>query len=303
MSLAIHNDRLLTNFATRYKLGQVVADFIAPPFKVQRPSDKYAVYGKSLQRVYNNKIAGEEKPRRIDADATEGTYTCEVYGLSTYISDRAKSNADAPLAYEQAKVSHLLDAQKLSREKRIHAIAGSASVVTQTAAATSAKWNVAASGLPVSNILTGMGVIAANGQMKPNRIVIPLQVAINMVKCAEWRDYFKYTSVQAQFSLADGLRNLGLEVMIPSTFGSNTQQGGASDPTSEEIWGDSVLLFYAEPTPSTESRTFMHSPFTYMNQVERWRENGAKGDTVQVTEEVDELLVDASLAYLITDTL
>lgn len=302
MSLAIKNDALLTNFAVKYKQGQMVSDFIAPPFPVKRISDTYAVYGKSLQRVYDNRVSGREKAREIDADATEATYVCEKYKLATFLDDDKKLNSDNPLQYEQVKLAHVLNAQILAREQRIAAIAGSASVVTQTAAI-GAAWATAASGTPIANILTGVSAIKAGSQMVANRIMIPDEVALKMIACAEWTDRFKYASsiAGAVFDMVSGLKMYGLEPMRSGAYGCNTQEGGASDPGSENLWSDSVLIFYCEPNPTIETRSFMYSPYVNFKQVQRWRENGEDGEHIQVMERIDELLVDATCGYLMTN--
>jgi hypothetical protein len=301
MSNTIHNDKLLTNFATGYKLGQRVADFIAPPFKVMRPGDKYAVYGKGSQRIWDNRVGKSGQARKIDLSATDANYACEKYALATDLYDDDRNNSDNPVLYEQNRVRNVLDSQQRAREYRVCAIAGSGSVVTQTSAP--ADWNTPSTGTPIADIRAALGTVQAAAQVIPNRIVIPDAVAINMIGTDEWADYFKYTSAQGLFDLVSGLRNLGLQTMQAGVFGGNLNEGVASDPGSESIWGEKVLVFYCEASPTLETRTFMYSPFVYMDRVERWRDNGADYDTVKVSEQIDELLVDASCAYLFTNCL
>ena len=47
----------------------------------------------------------------------------------------------------------------------------------------------------------------------------------------------------------------------------------------------------------------MYSPFTLMDRIERERIGGERGEEVRIFEEIDELLIDASAAYLWTNTL
>jgi hypothetical protein len=94
--------------------------------------------------------------------------------------------------------------------------------------------------------------------------------------------------------------------MIAGMFGASTNEGGASDPAIESIWSDSVLIFYAEENPSLESRTLMYSPYTKMGEVRRIEgsvQQMQRGVLFDIHEEVDELLVDATCGYLITNTL
>ena len=72
---------------------------------------------------------------------------------------------------------------------------------------------------------------------------------------------------------------------------------------AETIWNDSVLIFRREPTPTLETRTFMYSPFMIKDQIRRIRKDEERGTKFEILEEIDELLVDATSAFLITNTL
>lgn len=305
MSETVKTSILLTNLATRYKADMDVADFVAPPFKVKRSSDKYAEYNKSSQRIYDNKISGRQKPQEISQDVTTSTYTCEEYALGRFVADRSMENADKPINLKADAMRQVKEAMMISREKRIIDIAGNASIVTQTSAP--ADWNTAASGTPIADILTAIKTIWQNGQVTANSIVIPMSVAIEMIKTDEYKEYFKYHSAgKAElFDAVSGLRNLGLQPMVAGMFGGNTNQNGASDPGSEEMWGESVLVFHRQPLPTLETRTFMYSPYRIKNLVKeiRYEEDGGGGVKINMYEDIDELLIDATAAYLFTNTL
>ena len=71
-----------------------------------------------------------------------------------------------------------------------------------------------ATGTPVADILTGVRTIYQSTGMKPNRIIVPMSVAIEAIKTDEWKDYFKYTTSSNLWDFMAGLRNLGLEPRI-----------------------------------------------------------------------------------------
>jgi hypothetical protein len=299
----IHTDVLLTNFATALRVKNPVADFIAPPFRVSRPSDKYAEYTASTLRVYDNKVKGREKPKEISWNVTSSTYECEEYTLDKFVSERKLRNADKPINLKKDAVKQLKKAQMLAREKRVFDIAGSASVVTQTAAP--ADWDVIATGTPVADILLGMETINDSTLEEANRIVIPLKVALNMIKTDEWKEYFKYTGqgFKKQFNAVAGLRELDLDPMITGAAGLSSSEGTGSDPALEKLWGENVLLFHADPNPTLETQTFMYSPFTKMNVISSEVVKRERGTYFNIWEEIDELLVNAADAYLFTNTL
>lgn len=299
----IHTDKLLTNFATAYKVKNPVADYISPPFKVIRPSDKYAEYTKSTLRVYDNKIKGREKPKEISWNATDSTYECEEYTLDKFISNRKLRNSDKPIDLKRDATKQLKQAQMLAREKRILDIAGSNSIVTQTIAP--ADWDIVATGTPVADILTAIDTIHDSTLEKANRFVSTMKVALALIKTDEWKEYFKYTTTgfNKLFDAIAGLRNLGLDPQIASAAGLSTYEGTASDPALEIMWGEKALVFYSEPRPTLNTRTFMYSPFTKMNIMSQTEAKRERGVYINIWEEIDELLVDATCAYLFTNTL
>ncbi len=297
----IHTDNLLTNLATRYKGKNPVADFIAPPFKVMRSSDKYTVYDKSSLRVYDNKIKGRERSKSINYNVTSDNYECEEYESNFFIEDRKIRNTDKPINLRKDAMRQVKDSAQLSRESRVFDVAGSTGVVTQTATP-STKWDNA-SGTPIADMRTSLATINTSTLEEANAVVLTLQVALGILKTDEWKDTFKYTQVKDLFNVMAGLRNLGLEPKITNMAGLSSYEGTASDPAMEKFWGEKVLIFHREPNPTLESRTFMFSPFTIMGRIERERIGGERGEEIRIYEEIDELVIDSSAAYLWTDTL
>ncbi|MBW3020781.1 hypothetical protein KY334_05770, partial [Candidatus Woesearchaeota archaeon] len=153
-----HIDVYLSNFARRYKTENDIADWVAPSFKVMRPSDKYLIYGKENFRVLDNKVTRRVAAKEIDVKADESTYSCEEYITASFVYDRDLLNIEKPIRLKEEKTKQMKDSQMRSREYRVMAIASSPSVVTQTAAATG-NWAVVASGTPVSDMVTGMTTI------------------------------------------------------------------------------------------------------------------------------------------------
>jgi hypothetical protein len=277
----IHIDKLLTNMATRYRVNDSVADFIAPPFKVKKSSDKYVEYPKGSLRLYDNKISGRERAPEIDVEVTSSNYSCEEYSLAKFVSDRSRMNADKPINMDMDAVRKIKDAMLIAREKRVFDIAGNNAIVTQTVDA-SGDWNNVTAGNPIADIRLGMSTIwqAQAGSVKANSIVIPVDVAIEMIGTDEYRDYFKYNGMASneQFNIVSGLRHLGLEPMMAGVHGVNTNEGGASDPGTEAVWSDSVLIFHRQANPNLETRTFMYSPYTAKDVAQRFDKREERGD-------------------------
>ena len=299
-----NTNTFLSNFCTSYKLQNPVADFVAPDFRVKIEAGKYAEYNKSIMRIYDDRITGSEHAKEIQWDIDEGTYLCEEYSMEKFVSNKQKEQAVDPIKLDKDATKFLKRFHALSREYRINQIAGNAAIIPGVNIASA--WATAA-GVPITNILTGMAAIeTATGGYLPNRIVIPGAVALRMIQTTQWAAYFTFTDMgfkNGLWNAVSGLKQLGLEVMLTSVHGVSTAKGGASDPASEAMWDDNVLLFYCEPTPTTETRTFMYSPYVKKDIIFTTNEPRRRGQYVTIYSDIDELLVDPNCGYLLRNTL
>ena len=303
----IHTNQFLTNFLLSYKLANPVADFVAPPFHVLRPSDKYGIYNKSQNIIYQNETKDGEEPKEIDYQVTQGTYTCREHKLGKGVYWRSRRMTDGVFNLDYDAVRFLKRAQAIAREYRVSQIAASASFVTHYSDLTSAPWSSKTGGYPVDNIIDGAAyVTGVTGGYTPNRMVLPTKVALTMIKTDNWTDHFKYNTVGFSgglWSAADGLKNLGIDPMMTSVQGTNAMARAGSDPGMETIWGNNCLLFYCEPQPTLETRTFMYSPYTLRDVISTIKQDIKDRDFHKIYEEICELLVDANCGYLFTNTL
>jgi hypothetical protein len=300
------NDQYLTNFIKTESEGESVADFIAPAFPVNYPSDKYLIFGKQNLRYYDDKIVGRAPSKEVSPEADSGTYSCEEYESAFYVLDRAirNTNGVAGIRLREQKAAFARTVHHRAREKRIWDIAGSTSIVTQYSALANA-WDTPASATPITNILNGISTIYSSTGLVANRIVLSLSAALKAIQSAEYKDYFKYTETgikESLFNLVAGLRNLGLEPRISGMRSLSTYEIGTSDPTVELISGvGKVLIFYGQDSPNTESNCFMFSPYTVKDMVKTWRDTQTeRGEHGTIYTEIDELLVNAYAAYLYT---
>ena len=290
----------LSNFILRYRSDTDTADFIAPPFKVQKSSDKYLVYGIRTNRIYDNKLMRRSPILEIDLEATESTYLCEEFALGAFVADRDLVDTDTVVRIKEEKLQHTKDRQIAAREYRVYQIAASTALVPN-AAATTIWSNVAA--VPITDIRTACIAINNATGKNPNRIVMTYQAAMHMINTTEWKGMFQYTDTgfgRGLWSAIDGLRNLGLEPRITNSRGVSSYEGCSSDPDWDTMLGNKVLVFYAEPTPTRNSMTFMSSPFCWKDKVMQWYSNRERGIKYEIMEYIDELLVAAGAGYLIT---
>lgn len=290
----------LSNFIVRYRTDSDSAEFIAPSWKVKKASDKYLEYGKRTNRIYDNKLGRRAKILEIDLEATEQTYNCEEYGLSTFVYKRDLDNTDDQVRLKEEKVMHVKDRQIAAREYRVFAIAASTALVPNAAAATI--WsNVAAT--PITDIRNACININNGTGKNGNAIVMNYQAAMNMINTTEWKGMFQYTDTgfgKGLWSAIDGLRNLGLEPLITNARGVSSYEGCSSDPDWETMLGNKVLVFHRQAKPTRDTMQFMSSPYISKDEVVTTWDARERGWYYDVREDIDELLVAAPAGYLIT---
>lgn len=297
------SNRFLTNFATSYKVMYDVADFVAPPFQVRYEDGKYVEYDKSQLTIWDDRIKGSEEAKEIQWDVDESTYSCLEYSLSKFVSNKKRAQAVDPIDLDKDAVRMIKQAHYLSREYRVNQIAGNNALIT-TGLSVAAAWGTSA-GTPIKNILDGMSTVVQNtsGTCIPNAILIPIEVALKMVQTTEWQTYKLFTgagNADGVVNVVKGLEMLGLQVKLASNYGVNVSKS-SSDPDTESLWSDSVLLFYRESNPTLESRSLMYSPYVAKDVIFTTNVPRRRGLYHDIYSDIDELLVDANCGYLFTN--
>ena len=303
----IHTNQFLTNLLLGYKLANPVADFVSPGFLVTRPSDKYGKYNKSINIIYDDEVSGNEEPQEIDYQVDQVDFSCTERHLAKGVYWRAKRMTDSPWNLDYDAIRFLKRALTISREYKVAKIFAStgfysANHVKDNSTGGSYSWqNV--NGTPLDDCLNAMSqIVTDTGGYQANRIVIPTNVALAMVKTTNWKDSFKWSSMgfgNGLFSVADGLKNLGLEPMLTAVQGTTSMSTVGSDPGMATIWGNNVLIFYCEPNPSLETRTLSYSPYTLDNVIETIPQKLKKRDLHTIYAEKIELGVDFQCGYLL----
>jgi hypothetical protein len=196
------------------------------------------------------------------------------------------------------------NAMRLSREARVLNVALSPLV---PGLAVAAPWNNVAAGTPVTDILAGIVAIFQATQNVPNWIVIPFDVALQMIDTANWRLWFQFMAlgqVGPLLGVQMALANFGLNVAFSKVCVLTTHQGTCSDPLLfANIIGRQALLFKQDPQPTERSRCFMFAPSRIRDEVRsgQWdREVKTRSYYWQQYEETCELLVDAASGYRFT---
>ena len=93
-----------------------------------------------------------------------------------------------------------------------------------------------------------------------------------------------------------------LNVVIPGATYTSSKEG-ASSITYSDIWGDNVVLLYANPGATIDSPTVAKIFRSRNWQVKAWREDKRASEQIEVSVIQDEVLTSNISGYLYTDVL
>ena len=324
---AMHIDRPLTNWSLRYPNGTMIGDSVMPRIPVKNETDKYFVYGRQNFRLNKSDIRKDAAdPNFVDSISyTTASYQTEEHELADLIGDRARENADPPIALDIDKQQNLTEKIMLYREKRISDLYGTLAswstvdpltntvggIDIQSSGGATKQWDYV-SGATVFNsddpawnieaiIDHGKQAIMSAIGKDPNVIIIPRQISRVMKKDTRLRSQIQYNpnpwnQILVDGELPDTLYNL--QVFEPSCIYDSSEEGQAFSGAS--VWGNNIILLYLAPNPMqiksvTAGFTFQKSP----RIVKRWREEKKKADGIEVFENLVEKIVSPYCGFVI----
>lgn len=295
----VHVDSVLSGVSIRYSNEEFIADQVLPVIPVKKESDKYYIYTRAWKLPQSKRAAGAEA-NEVEWNVSTSTYQTEEYALKDMIPDRVRENADNPLDMDVDTTENLTELIQLGREKRVADVAfASGTYGSQTSALAGAnRWDDYAGSDPIGDVRTAKSVVhAATGKM-PNVLVIGYQAHLKLLDHPDILERIKYT--QKGIITADLLAQV-FEVdkyLIGKALYDSTQEGVAE--SLAYIWGKSVALLYAEPSPGLKKVSFGYQFQSRGFRTKKWREEGREGDFVEAGEIRDEKIVAAACGYLYT---
>lgn len=303
----VYIDRLLSNVAMGYRPQGFIADMIFPVAPVQRQSDKYPVFSRADRlRRQNTKRARGNEARIITQDVGSDTFYCENYALKTQLFLEDRENMD-PALYQQlanGRTTFLMDHLYLDWEVRVANQVTSGSNVGSYSAVSSG-WTGAGAD-PLADLNTAIDNVQDSTGIRPNRIVMGLDA---------WRAFRRNSTVRNIIfgsNNGGGYPNIGQatsllevdQIMVGGAF-QNTGDEGLAEALAN-VWGDSVLVYYAPPAPTVDNPSFGYSfrwsrPSIPDLQVERHPyDSKTKAEEVEAGYYQDEKITGADYGFLLT---
>ena len=267
-------------FGIEQDVKSSLADFIAPRVPVGTGTGTYKKFdSQDAFQIYDTRRAVGGRANRIHFDADDPTFNCEANALEIPIDDQERAKAgDKQQALEEARSRTLVISGCLAREKKVVDTA----FATISAADT---WDHTGNTDIVSAIDAQLVAMSkATGRM-PNRMVIGLN---------PWTWVKNHKSVLDRHSPTNGkgvsldgfaamLAAPGIDIRVSVLAYDKSMK--PKTPNKNFIFGNDILLFYANPNPTEFDPSFMKT-FSIGNQsvedVYTYRDDSCRSDILAV---------------------
>jgi len=311
----VHVSAPLTQLSLGYHPTGMIAEQVAPVFKVAHENDLYYKWDKGqafrLERSdgKGSLRADKAKAHVVNFGATLDSYLAEEFALETEISDRERANQDSALNLEVSKVRRVQDLILLDQEIRVASLFTTSSnyaSANKTTNSGSSQWNNGSFASQTNgqhSVIQGQietakeAVRQSTGGLLPNTIIIPRAVAAVMYNDVGLADLVKYT---ASNLMVDNLlpQNLwGMKVIIPTAVYQTANEGEAF--SGSDVWGKNVWIGYVNPNPGIDSLTFATIFRSREWQVKQYRDETRDVTVYRPSLVQAEKLVTADCGYLI----
>lgn len=301
----VHVNKPLSNLALHYKNEAFVADRVWPKVSVDKESDVYYTFGREEINTHQNNVgvspflrAPGDPSDEFDWEADTATYKCEEYALSKPLPQRVVKQSDAPVRILQTTTKKLTQALLLGYEIRVQTVAQNAALAGSTFAAGVVWSNVAGAATILRDINTAKNNVRLSCGIEPNCILMSAGVEQDIVSWLKINSNAWYDRYMQEYRIPGAF--FGLNDVIVGKAVQNTANI-AQAAVYAEVWNRNVAVFYREPTPTLEALTWGYTMVAQDMQVKTWWDDARASTFYEVNHIVDEELVCANAACVITN--
>lgn len=304
----LYLDLPLSQTIMDYRQDGMIADLIAPVVNVNKQSGAITEFSQGDRwRVVDDKRAPGTEAKRFSIDVSSQLYYCNNYALQMGVTIEDRANADPVFAAKliEGRAQMIVDKLNLNWENRVSLQVTSTSNVGSSAAVSSIWSTPEGDGNPLVDLNTAIDNVRYATGYRPNRMIFGAKA---------WDSFRRHKNVR---NLIFGTNNGGgyantaqareifemERVEVAGMFKNSAEENIAASIAN--IWGPSVLVYYAPPTPSIDRPSFMYTyrlaaPGIPNMQVERHPYNSkTKTDDVEVGVYQDEKVVGSRFAFLV----
>lgn len=242
-----------------YKEGVDETLFVVSPRIPVPQTFRYAKYtkGNNVFAEDTTRATGNPNVKRLVIDgATWFDKELEEHSLEDFLDRRYKGRSgvvqglfETDMLKKGRRIKNMLDVEQT---KKIIAKVQSINASYKTTPTT--KWNDTG-GDPVAELIAAKEAMFANCGKYPSHIVIPqlvLSTIANIVRAKYTITSFTKNSAIVEQILLDDLGIPATNLLIPSAGNYN-----GTTAVYEQLWGDSVLMFFTMPLPVEDDIVFM----------------------------------------------
>lgn len=290
-----------------------IADAGSTQVRSKKQSDIYPVWSKADFFRIEMKLRADGTPSeragfRVD---TSNTFFCDVYALSTTLTDRQKANADSQLKIDKAKVTYLMQQAKMNRDKKFAAAVFATGLWTSNTEQTGVsgtpstnqfkQFNDSAS-TPLVTIQNQMEAVYLNCGRYPNMLLTNSKVAMNLRRHSDFVNRVQYVGDRPAYVTNEDLQKIiGIEKVLVAKSLENTAAEGAT-ATMSRIFGNHILLAYVDfdAEPMVDDRrptaicTFTWNAIPGVTKegasIDKWYDREIKADVYEVEDGFDAVI-------------
>ncbi len=312
------NDRaVLDRFLTQHSNGlfNEASDFIAeqilPAVGVGPTTGKVPGYDSDHLRIVNTVHRGKGEYVRIDSGAKNSSnYEIVDHGLTHVITDNDRRNATTPFDAQKDASIMLTSLQALAKEKALADVLTGGSVITQGATlsgnAQYAKRSHADS-KPIEDRLTAFNTVEDAAGVTPNVAIMNQKVARALRFHGQLMEALGYKDHRPNGLTNDELAK-ALEVdrvLIGKAMYNSAKEGQTA--VLSPVWGNDLVYAHIAPNLELRQKTLgieVRKDKTSPRAVYKWmNKEPIDSETICVTDNYDQLILNATCAYLLQDVI
>ena len=287
-----------------------IGSSIFPIFDVNEQSADYPVIPiEAILKLKDTTRSVGGNYNRDDYDFETGTYACFEYGWEERVGDDERNLYARFYDLDEVAVKRAIDVLMRQHEYRVSSAVFNTSNVTNTAAVTT-EWSTAASATPYNDVIGGKEALYAATGVMANRMAISWKVFMNILKTAELKDAFKYTSPSEIKNDAVKRQMLADYFGVEQLYVGNAIKDGVKKGQTyslEYMWDDEYcLLFKGSDSMNLKDpqlgRTFLYTKDTPdIITTEQYREEQTRADIFRVRHYTDEAFIFTGAGYLLSN--
>jgi hypothetical protein len=301
--------RELNELAQEYALEKSRTMFsgleIMPIYETMLQSGNYpSIPIEEMLKPRDTRRSAKGAYNRGDWAFEQPNFSTKENGWEEVVDDAEARNYASYFDAEAQSTRICMDVLLRAQEVRIAAVQAA-----QTAHAVSVKWSTAATATPQKDIETGQKTIMNATGMLPDTLQITWQTFKNCLRTDRVTDALKYTSPVEGKGFEAQKAALATFFGVPRIVVTNAIKNGSKEGatfSASNIWNDAYGLLcitgsgdLSEPIWGRTMLWTGDSPDNVV--VESYREENVRGEIIRCRQNTQELVVNASAGYLLTN--